>query len=346
MSETETDTRTGEREDIVATVQGGSEAAFSSLAERHRRELRVHCYRMVGNLDDAEDLVQDTFARAWRGRQGFEGRATFRAWLYRIATNASLDAIKRSQRRVQVADRHGGALAPPSFDDVPWLQPFPDDLLEDTAHDEAGPDAVVVARETIELVFLAAIQHLSPRQRAVVILRDALGWTARETATMLDGSEAAVNSALQRGRARLQALGRPGRFDWSPVAAPTDEERRLVQRYMDAHERADADALIDLLGDDVRFTMPPQAERYEGRAAVAEFFRGLFGPDGPGDWRLVPVRANAQPAVANYVRGPGDLRFTAVTLDVLRIDDGAVVEITTFGADVFAAFGLSPTMEA
>jgi RNA polymerase sigma-70 factor (ECF subfamily) len=205
---------------------------------------------------------------------------------------------------------------------------------------------MVVAKETIELAFLAAIQHLPARPRAVLILRDVLGWSANETAEVLDGSVAAVNSALQRARTKLQELGRTGRLDWSPVVPPTEDERLLVLRYMDAHARADAAAVIELLGEEVRFTMPPQASRFEGRVAVSAFFHQAFGPDNPGDWRLVATRANGQPAAANYVRAWGTSEYRAFTLDVLRIERGMLVEITTFDADLFPAFGLPSTWSA
>jgi RNA polymerase sigma-70 factor (ECF subfamily) len=343
---TEMDAATGAGEAVAAAVPTGGASEFSSLAERHRRELLVHCYRMVGNLEDAEDLVQETFLRAWRNRSGFEGRSTLRAWLYRIATNACLDAIKRSRRQVRVVNVPPSAGRSPSFDEVPWLQPFPDRLLEVPVPGGPEPEAEVVAKETVELAFLAAIQHLPPRPRGALILRDVLGWSAHETAEALDGSVAAVNSALQRARTRLRELGRPGRLEWSPLVPPAEEERRLVQRYMDAHARADAAAVIELLGDDVRSSMPPELARFEGREAVAAFFRDLFGAGNPGDWRLVPTRANGQPAAANYVRAWGESEYRASTLDVLRVEDGELVEITTFGARMFPAFGLPPTLAA
>lgn len=346
MTEMDAAPGTGEEQAVAVAVRAGGASAFSSLTERHRRELLVHCYRMVGNLEDAEDLVQETLLRAWRNRSGFEGRSTLRAWLYRIATNACLDAIKRSRRRVRVADVRPTADRSPSFDEVPWLQPFPDQLLGDTVPGGSEPEAEVVAKETIELAFLAAIQHLPPRPRGALILRDVLGWSAQETAEALDGSVAAVNSALQRARARMRELGRPGRLEWSPLAPPTEQERRLVQRYMEAHARADAAAVIELLGDDVRFSMPPELARFEGRDAVAAFFGELFGAGNPGDWRLVPTRANGQPAAANYVRAWGESEYRASTLDVLRVVDGELVEITTFGAGMFRAFGLPPTLAA
>jgi RNA polymerase sigma-70 factor, ECF subfamily len=338
----------GEDPSVVATIRGGDEGLFGALLERHRRELRVHCYRMLGSLEDAEDVVQETFAKAWRGRASFDGRATFRAWLYRIATNACLDAIRRRQRRVVESTWSGGG---PSLDEVPWLQPIPDDLLDGAAPATDEPEAVAVARETIELAFLAAIQHLAPRPRAVLILRDVLGWSPSETAAALDDSVTAVNSALQRARARLQQLGRPDQPDWAATAPPSDEELVLLRRYVDAHARADAAAVIELLDEQVRFTMPTivngvvqEVNRFDGRDAVGAFFLDLLGAGSPGDWRLVPIRANRQPAAANYVRPWGESTYRGVTLDVLRIENGALVEITTFDAGVFPSFGLPLTL--
>jgi RNA polymerase sigma-70 factor, ECF subfamily len=344
MPENEAVADAGEDEAVVMAVQSGSESAFSSFAERHRKELRVHCYRMLGNFEDAEDLVQETFTKAWRNRATFEGRSTFRAWLYRIATNACLDAIKRNKRRVQTVEGTSTTNRSPTFDEVPWLQPFPDDLLVGASSSASEPDAVVIAKETIELAFLAAIQHLPPRPRAVLILRDVLGWSAGETADALDGTVQAVNSALQRARARLQELGRPGRLEWTPVQPPTEEERILVQRYMDAHARADSGAVIDLLGADVRFSMPPQEALFEGRDAVRAFFEDLFGPENPGDWKLVATHANGQLAAANYIRAWGESDYRAATLDVFEIAGSAIVEITTFGPDLFPLFDLPMTL--
>jgi RNA polymerase sigma-70 factor, ECF subfamily len=348
MGEDET-REVGEDPSVAAAVRQGSEVEFATLVERHRRELRVHCYRMLGNLDDADDVVQETFVKAWRSRAGFEGRSTVRTWLYRIATNACLDAIKRKKRRVSTVDP--GAGRAPSFDEVPWLQPIPDLLLDEPAPTADEPDAVLIATETVALAFLTAIQHLTPRPRAVLILRDVLGWSAVETAGALGESVAAVNSALQRARARMRELSSGGERGWEGAAAASDRERALLQRYMDAHARADAVAVIELLGEDVRFTMPlvvngevQEQTRFDGRPAVADFFRELLGPDGPGEWRLVPTRANHQPAAANYLRAWGDATFRGITLDVLRIEDDVVVDITTFDASVFPTFGLPPTL--
>jgi RNA polymerase sigma-70 factor (ECF subfamily) len=325
----------GEDGAIVAAIREGDETTFAVLAERHRKEVRVHCYRMLGNFDDAEDLTQETFARAWRSHEAFEGRSTFRAWLYRIATNACLDAIKSKKRRVQVVDGGPTAARSPSFDEVPWLQPFPDEFVPGSNE----PDVLVVAKETIELAFLAAIQYLAPRPRAVLILRDVLGWTASETADALGSTVPSVNSALQRARARLQELGRPGRLEWSPAQPPTEDERDLLRRYMDAHVRADASAVIELLGEEVRIAMPPE-EGFVGHAAVSGFFRDLLGKDNPGDWLLVPTRANGQLAVANYIRAWGEQDYRAAVLDVLDIRDSRVIDIMTFHSEVFPIFGL------
>jgi RNA polymerase sigma-70 factor (ECF subfamily) len=316
-----------------------TEAEFAALAERHRRELHVHCYRMLGSFEEAEDLVQETLLRAWRGRGGLERDDWFRAWLYKIATNACLDAIKRDGRRVPSLG---------SFGDVPWLQPYPDRLLAEVEVAPAGdePHAAVIDRETIELAFLAAIQLLPPRQRAVLVLRDVLDWPAREVADLLEVGVAAVNSALQRARATLREHLPPGRREEWTAPEMTEAERQLLARFIDSHERGDADAAIALVTEDIRITMPPYPLIYEGRDAMAPLLRRAFGPDGMGEWRLVATRANRQPAAASYLREPGEAEFRAFKLDVLRVRDGMIAEITTFGADLFEAFGLERTLAA
>ncbi len=317
----------------------GDEAEFAALFERHRRELHVHCYRMLGSLHDAEDLVQETFLRAWRNREGFEGRSSFRTWLYRIATNACLDALAR--RRSRPVEVEGG------YGELPWLQPYPDHLLDEVAASEAGPDSTVVAKETIELAFMAAIQHLPPNQRAVLILRDVLGWPAKETAALLDTSVASANSALQRARETMQKRLPARRAEWTRQDAPSEEERRLLERYIEAHERADVERFAALLSEDVSFSMPPEPTWVAGREAVMRFLTGNgFGsPDVLGELRLVPVRANREPGAANYVREPGDTEFRAMALDVLRFEDGRLAEMTAFPPDLFPAFGLPLTLD-
>ncbi|WP_329106787.1 sigma-70 family RNA polymerase sigma factor [Micromonospora sp. NBC_01699] len=351
MSGIGADTSRSEQSTVVDAVRVGDELAFTDLSERYRRELQVHCYRMLGSFDDSEDLVQETFLRAWRRRESFQGRSTFRAWLYRIATNACLDFLERHQRHArQPFAPVGGGLAgvdrlPLPQVEVPWLQPYPDRLLEPVAPSEVQPDAAVVAKETIELAFLAAIQHLPPKQRAVLIMRDVLGWSANDTAALLDGTVAAVNSALQRARATLKLHLPERRIEWSSSTDPSEEERAVLQRYVEATERADMVGLAALLREDARFTMPPKPTWFEGRSAIiASWAPAMVGPGAWPGWRHVLTRANRQPAAACYVRGPGESAYRALGLDVLRIEGGVVAEITTFQPQVFPAFGLPLTL--
>jgi RNA polymerase sigma-70 factor, ECF subfamily len=307
--------------------------AFTAGFEPHRRELQLHCYRMTGSYQEAEDLVQETLLRAWRGRKTFAGRASVRAWLYRIATNVCLDALAKRPRRAEGAE-------------IAWLEPFPDAMLDEIAADDAGPDAAVVARETVELAFLVAIQHLPPRQRAVLLARDVLDWSAAETAELLDLTVAGVNSALQRAHATMRERLPRRRIEWAP-AARSEAERELLERYLDAHDRADADALTALLSEEMRFSMPPDPFTTQGIEEFVEMCRGAFvGPDALGHFRLVPTRANRQPAAAEYIRAPGDDRYRALGLDVLTVEDGQIVAVTTFEPQLFPAFGMPPELAA
>ncbi|HEY4854178.1 MAG TPA: RNA polymerase subunit sigma-70 [Streptosporangiaceae bacterium] len=307
---------------------------FEVLTRRHRRELHVHCYRMLACLDEADDAVQETFLRAWRHRERFEGESLLRAWLYRIATNVCLDMIRARSRRVP--EFH-------SFAEVSWLQPYPDRLLDEIAPAEDQPDAVAVARETIELAFLAALQILPARQRAALILRDVLGMPARETASLLDTTVAAANSALQRARATMQEHLPSHRLDWS-ASAPNAEERKLLDLFIDAHERCDAAAAVAIAAQDIRVTMPPYPYCFDGLEAVKPLMERGLGPARDGDWRLVATMANRMPAAASYLKRPGDTTFRAFKLDVLRIEADAIAEITTFGPSRFPAFDLPPTL--
>nr|WP_245602528.1 RNA polymerase subunit sigma-70 [Solirubrobacter soli] len=306
-----------------------TETAFSAQIEQHRRELQVHCYRMSGSLDEAEDLTQETFLRAWRFRETYAGRASLRAWLYRIATNVCIDALEK-RPRVPTAD---GELS--------WLQPIPDDLLV-AADDET--DAEVVARETIELAFLVALQYAAPRARAVLIMRDVLGWRARDTAELLETTEASVNSALQRARAALKEHLPARRSEWSVEASAAD--KALVARYMEASEAGDIPALKALFVDDLRFSMPPEPGMFVGVDTIVDFWeQGGFGdPERLGEFRCVLTFANRQPAVANYLRKPGGDTFEALALDVLTVADGRITDIVTFGASLYPAFGLPETL--
>ncbi|HEX5149672.1 MAG TPA: RNA polymerase subunit sigma-70 [Candidatus Limnocylindrales bacterium] len=317
--------------DQVAAGFAGGESAFAALTERYRRELHVHCYRMLASFDEAEDAVQETFLRAWRARESFDGSQLIRAWLYRIATNVCLDTLRRGARRLTSMK---------TFAEVPWLTPYPDRLLDEMAPSEEEPETVIVTRETIELAFLAALQVLPPRQRATLIARDVLGWPASETATALDTSVPAVNSALQRARATLQAHLPARRSEWS-AGEPSEEERALLASFIDAHERGDAALAVSIAAQDLRITMPPHPYLFEGLDAIAPLLeRGLA----EGDWRLLPTVANRMPTAASYFRAPGDSIHRAFKFDVLRVVDGRIAEITTFGPELFPQFGLPPTL--
>lgn len=324
----------------VMALRTGDEAAFAALVERHRHELQVHCYRMVGSFHDAEDLVQETLLLAWRSRESFEGRSSFRRWLYRIATNAALDFLRAANRRpptgLPLGDRHDASPV-----DLPWLEPYPDTLLDLAAPTEAGPEPTTVTKETIELAFLAAIQHLPARQRAVLILRDVLGWRATETAEALDLSVAAVNSALQRARPTLRDR-LPDRLAWS--RSSTAEEEDLLRRYVTAYEAKDAQAVAALLSEEVRMTMPPLPLVWDGRAAVlAQFGDDVLSGGLTGDFLVRPVMVNRQGAAAFWVRRDGDSAYRAYGLGVLAVADGRIVELVGFGPESFELIGLPLT---
>lgn len=323
------DTRTGERGAMTEV----DEPTFTAMTERHRRELHVHCYRMLGSFEDAEDTVQETFLRAWRRRETYEGRSTFRAWLYRIATNACLDLL--AKRRPEPAT--GG--------EVRWLQPYPDRLLDELRADDGDePEVVAVARETIELAYLVAVQHLAPRPRAVLILRDVVGWPAKDVAELLGDSVNSVNSALQRARTGMREHLPAERQEWTGGAGDT-QTRDLVRRFTDASVAIDVDALAGMLRDDVRFSMPPTTGLHIGRdAVVADWTQDGF-PEMSG-LRGVPTAVNRQPAVAFYHWDESESAYLPLTLDVLGIVDGRIGEITTFGSDRFAGLGLPERLGA
>ena len=299
--------------------------AFAALAEHHRHELQVHCYRMLASFDDAQDLVQETFLRAWRKRASYAGRSSFRAWLYGIATNACLDAIARRARTLAAA---------PDFE-VTWLEPYPDALLD--AVD--APEDAVIAKETVELAYLVAIQHMTPQSRAVLILRDVVGLPASETAELLETTVAAVNSALQRARAVLAEHLPRERGEWAGGAGAAAEEKALLERYVAATEALDVDGLKATLAEEVRFAMPPEPGQLTGRDTVVDSW--VSGGLGTGEFsalRCVVTYVNRQPAVANYIVRDGAWRPFA--LDVLRIAGGGIAEIVAFPIEDPARFGL------
>jgi RNA polymerase sigma-70 factor (ECF subfamily) len=319
--------------ELVGAASAGDAEAFRLLFDRHRRSIHVHCYRMLGSLHDAEDATQETFLHAWRRLDSFQGRSSFGSWLHRIATNLCLDALERQSRRVlpldvtPAADPAGAPLPPAT--EIAWLEPYPDVLLED-----ADPSAIVFARETMELAFLAAIQHLAPRQRAVLILRDVLHWSASEVADWLETSVAAVNSALQRGRATLGERLPASHHDAPVSQASDEEERRLLERYVRAWDEADVAALVALVKEDATMTMPPSPSWYAGREAIRKFFQtSVFPADTKpvfGETRVIFTRANRSRALALYSWNDDDSVFSPLAIKTFAIADGAIQSIVGF----------------
>jgi RNA polymerase sigma-70 factor (TIGR02960 family) len=323
----------GLEEQDVSDLGEVGEAEFSGLAERHRRELHVHCYRMLGSFEDAEDAVQETFLRAWRRRETFEGRSTFRAWLYRIATNACLDLLEKKRPKAAA----GG--------EVVWLQPYPDRLLDELLADDADePEAVAVAQETIELAYLVAVQHLAPRPRAVLILRDVLGWPAKDVAELLGDSVHSVNSALQRARAGMRQHLPSERQDWTGGEEDA-ATRDLVRRFADASAAVDIPAITELLREDVRYAMPPTPGVFVGRDTVLADWAEQ-GYDQMSGLRAVPTAVNRQPAVAYYHWREAEGAWLPLTIDVIRISGGRVTEVYIFHADQFPRLGLPERLTA
>jgi RNA polymerase sigma-70 factor (ECF subfamily) len=320
---------------------------FESGIERHRRELLVHCYRMLGSMPDAEDAVQETALRAWRYRDSLKPGAPLRPWLYRVATNACLDAIARDGRRAVVAAMVAeGEGSTGDVEDVVWLGPIPDSALEPPAPPEKAPEALALKRETIEIAFLTVIQLLTPQQRAALILCDVLDWSAKDAAELLEINIAAVNSALQRARARLRERLPSKKPTWPAGMEASGAERDLMKKYVEANEAADFRAFASIIREDAIFRMPPQPEIATGREAMFKLWiDGGFGSEKFGRLRCVVTRANLQPAVACYRCKPGDSAWRAMALDVLRIEEGLITEIVTFEPTTFPLFGLPMVLD-
>ncbi|MCX4098448.1 sigma-70 family RNA polymerase sigma factor [Nocardia sp. alder85J] len=320
--------------DLLARARAGDGVAFGELVEPYRRELHVHCYRMLGSVQDAEDLVQETLLAAWNGLPGFEARSSLRAWLYRIATNRSLNAL-RAHRRREPGD--GPHLPEPTRRTmVTWLEPYPDTLLDDLPATEPGPEARLERKESVSLAFIAAIQVLPPRQRAVLVLRDVLGYTARETAATLDTTEPSVHSALQRARATLD--------DLVDAESPSPRERELADRFAEAFTGGDVDGIVALLTDDAWLRMPPLPVEYQGRAAARDFLRTVAFHGAPR-YRLIPTRANGQPAYGVYACDPTGGPAHAHGLDVLTVTERGITAITHFtDTNILSRFGLPRTL--
>jgi RNA polymerase sigma-70 factor (ECF subfamily) len=319
--------------ELWSRALGGDGDAFAAATARHRRELEVHAYRMLGSVEDAEDVVQETFLRAWRRRETFRGTATLRAWLYGIATNASLDLLERRSRRLlpQLVGEptDPDAVREPSGE-MTWLEPYPDRLLDEIVSGEDPPDEAIVARETVELAFLVAIQQLPPRQRAVLLLRDVIGWSARETAAMLEMSVVASNSALQRARETLREHLPERRDEWRRSHAVDPREQEVLARYMDAWKRTDVHALAALLKEDAHLTMPPSPAWVFGRDAIARFFTNYPFRPAARSHLHVPTRANRQPAYAVFLRDEPGSPPEPFAIEVLRIEHGMIAEIHYF----------------
>jgi RNA polymerase sigma-70 factor, ECF subfamily len=334
---------TAQAEDIAAALtaaHSGNAEDFSQLVEPYRRELRAHCYRMTSSLEDAEDLVQETFLRAWRRRSTYAGRASLRAWLYKIATNACLDALKRLPRRTLPLDA-GERDSPGAGEEPAWVEPFPEAWL---APNSASPEARYDAYESISLAFLVALQVLPPRQRSALVFADVLDWSTADTAAVLGVSVSAVTSLLRRARVTMQERNQAGRLDRSRLGLPADQTRQLLDRYARAWEAADLDAIIAMLAEDASFPMPPMLAPIQGRQAMAEFYAAyVFDGDVPRRWKLVPIQASGRPGFAFYRLDEAAQVYQAYVLQLLTIENGLVTNATSFGFPaLFRYFDLPP----
>jgi RNA polymerase sigma-70 factor (TIGR02960 family) len=330
-------------EQTLARARAGDEDAFRELTDPYRRELQLHLYRIVGSAQDAEDLLQETLLAAWRGLEQFQERASVRAWLYRIATNRSLDALRARRRRPEDLLRMPEMPEPTRWAEPIWLEPFPDVLLDGIPDQAPGPEARYEAKEAIALAFIVGLQHLPPQQRAVLVLRDVLGFRAGEAAGVLETTEPAVNSLLRRARAafesRLPAAGR----ERAPLP-DSKLERDVLGRFADAVEAGDIDAMVDLLTDDAWVTMPPGPWEYQGRAAISAFLHDREDRRG-APLRLLPTRANTQPAFGTYLPVPDGDGARAYALFVLTLRGDRISAITWFAdRSLFMSFGLPPLL--
>jgi RNA polymerase sigma-70 factor (TIGR02960 family) len=322
---------------LISRATAGDEEAFRQLVDPYRRERHVHCYRILGSTEDAEDALQETLLAAWQGLAHFERRSSLRTWLYRIATNRCLNALRSASRRPRAkVPLEAGLPEPTRLSEVVWLEPYPDILLEGLADDPPGPDARYEAREAISLAFVAAVQLLPPRQRAVLILRDVLGYRASEVAQMLDSTNESVTSALKRARATLERQ-MPKGTGRGPPPPHSAAERKLVERLTRAFEASDVEAIVALLSDDVQFAMPPL--EYHGRELAARFLMAVTLQERRRN-RVVATRANGQPAFGLYVRDPGGRLYHAMGLLVLTLAGDEITAITRFDNSVLPRFGL------
>jgi RNA polymerase sigma-70 factor (TIGR02960 family) len=330
--------------ELLGQARGGDGEAFAQLADPYRRELQVHCYRILGSVQDAEDALQETLLAAWQGIGGFEGRASIRTWLYRIATSRCLNALRSAKRRPQVEPSLPG-LQPPEptrTGDPVWLEPYPDLLLEGLADRSPGPEARYETREAISLAFITALQLLPPRQRAVLVLRDVLGFRASEAAHILDTTEESVTSALKRARTTLERRPAAGQAA-QPPEPNSPAEAELVERLTQAYEANDLDGVVALLTDDVWLRMPPIPLEYQGRDLAAQFFSVVTFRPGRR-FRAIATRANHQPALGMYVAEPHEWILHANGLIVLTLSGNRIAVMTRFDNTVLPRFGLPRTL--
>jgi RNA polymerase sigma-70 factor (TIGR02960 family) len=332
-------------EPLLMRAAQGDEEAFRELVDPHRRELQVHCYRILGSMQDAEDALQETLLAAWRALERFEERASLRAWLYRIATNRCLNALRDAGRRPPPAlDLPFDTPEPTRVGEPTWLQPYPDVLLEGIIDGSPGPDARYETRETLELAFIAALQHLPPRQRAALVLRDVLGFHAAEVADMLDSSVDSVKSALKRARETLEQRLPPTDRDRPPLPN-SPPERELVRRFADAFQTDDINGIVALLTEDAWLTMPPSTLEYQGRLVIASFLRENTNWRRGQRYRLVPTRANTQPAFGCYRTDPHAPIAHGTGLVVLTLEGERIAAITQFmDTSILSRFGLPRTL--
>jgi len=331
--------------DLTARARAGDADAFRELIGPHRRELQVHCYRILGSAQDAEDALQETLLAAWQGIGGFEGRASIRTWLYQVATSRCLNALRTASRRPQMNWPPSGLDLPePSrLGEVSWLEPYPDVLLEGLADNAPGPEARYEATEAISLAFVTALQLLPPRQRAVLILRDVLGFRASEAASILETTEEAVTSALKRARATLQRQLPAAAGQDPPPPPDSAAERELIARLTRAYDAGDVDGIVALLTDDVQLRMPPVPLEYQGRELAARFLTVVAFRQGR-TYRLVATRANGQPAFGMYAQDPQAGIFHAAGLLVLTLTGDSICAMTGFDTSVLPQFGLPRTL--
>jgi RNA polymerase sigma-70 factor (TIGR02960 family) len=325
----------------ISRARQGDEEAFRELTDPYRRELQIHCYRILGSVQDAEDLLQETLLAAWRGLDQFQGRSSLRTWLYRIATNRCLNALRDSER--SPLDARADLPPPTRMSEPMWLEPYPDAKLDGIPDTAPGPEGRYELKESIALAFVSGLQHLPPRQRAVLVLRDVLGYGATEVADMIDSSPASVNSALQRARATLDARV-PAARERAPLPR-SDRERRLLGRFAEAFESGDIDAIVELLTDDAVLAMPPEPGEYVGPGPIAAFLTNRFATHAGRRVRLIPTRANAQPAFGHYIEDAQSPICHSYGVVVLTLEGDRISKLTRFGdTGILPQFGLPRTL--